>query len=634
MKNEQLNRKLAAVMATDMVGYSTRMEADEIGTLTLNNQNRIEVFEPLIEEFKGRVVKLMGDGLLAEFGSVIDAVNCAISIQNHLLALKPEDTDPDSPKYRIGINLGDVIQQNDDLFGDGVNIAARLEQLADPGGICISGTVYDHLKSNVKARYESLGEVKVKNLSQPVRVYKVLTRSDQSRLHVPRSRLSKSPIRPLAAFLILSVVLGVGAVWWSSTNTKFEPVNPASMDLKLPEKPSIAVLPFSNLSESQDQEYFADGITEDLITDLSKVSGLFVIARNSAFAYEGQQIDIREVARDLGVRYVLEGSVRRAAARVRINAQLADATTGGQIWADRYDGEAGDIFSLQDEVTRQIVSVLAVQLTQDEEAKFSRRSTTNADAYDAFLLGWEQYLRQSPESLKAAIEHFERAIEIDPEYGRAYAALAATYWQASRRFWQAEFGLRTVHDARIKAEQMLEAAEVDPTPLMYQVSASMLSQQGWHERALAAGAQAIGMDPNDADSYIALAGALSLAGKPEEAEKLVRKAIRLNPYYPPHYLYQLGLAEFGLGNFEQAAVALEKAVKLNPDDRFSYRILLATYGHLKRYAEIGRIIKATNRSWLGLDPLTIRATIFWFPFQEPVDRNRLISGLREAGLPE
>jgi adenylate cyclase len=634
MNDTRLNRKLAAVMAADMVGYSKRMEADEAGTLALTNQIRVEVFEPLIEEFNGRLIKLMGDGLLAEFGSVVDAVNCAISIQNSLPELTLEDTNSDSPQYRIGINLGDVIQENGDLFGDGVNIAARLEQLAEPGGICISGTVYDHLKSNVKADYQSLGEVQVKNLSQPVRAYQVLTRSDQSRLNVRYSRLGKSPVRPLSAFLVLLVVLGVGAISWSSINNQFEPVNPTSMDLELPDRPSIAVLPFANLSDDQDQEYFADGITDDLITDLSKVSGLFVIARNSAFVYERQQGDVRQVAKDLGVRYVLEGSVRRANAKVRINAQLADATTGGQIWADRYDGEASDIFSLQDEVTRQIVSVLAVQLTQDEEAKVMRRSTSSADAYDAFLLGWEGYLRQTPESLQAAIGSFEEAVEIDPNYGRAYAALAAAYWQISRRFWHAEFDFRTPHDARLKAEEMLKAAEADPSALMYQVSTSMLSQQGWHERALAAGAQAIGIDPNDADSYIALAGALNLAGKPEEAEKLVEKAMRLNPYYPQHYLYQLGLAEFGLGNFRDAATALEKAITLNPDDRFAYRVLIAAYGHLNQSDKIERIIETANKSWLGHDPLTIRATIFWFPFQEAADRDRFINGLRAAGLPE
>jgi tetratricopeptide (TPR) repeat protein len=319
---------------------------------------------------------------------------------------------------------------------------------------------------------------------------------------------------------------------------------------------------------------------------------------------------------------------------VRINAQLIDATTGGHIWAERYDGSIGDVFGLQDQVTRQIVGMLAVQLTQREAAQMTLVETVSTDAYDAFLKGWEQYQRQAPESLKAAIGHFERAIRLDPDYARAHAALAAAYWQVARRFWHGQFGYRSVHGARVKAEELLARAQRSPTALSHQVATAMLSQQGRHTEAIAEGGKAIGVDPNDADSYLALAGALSLAGNPGEALRLVRKAMRLNPHFPPHYLYELGLAEFGSDNYAAAAEALERATALNPQDRWSFRLLIAAYGHLGRRADAERILDSTSRNWRGYDPLTVRAADYWYPYKEAADRGRLAEGLRAANVPE
>ena len=321
-----------------------------------------------------------------------------------------------------------------------------------------------------------------------------------------------------------------------------------------------------------------------------------MIARNSVFTYKGRTVKIREVAEDLGVRYVLEGSVRRVGGQVRINAQLIDATTGGHLWADRYDGSLSDVFGLQDQVTGQIVTKLAVQLTADEQQQIAEVETASTEAYDAFLQGWELYQQQTPAGLKAAVGHFERAIELDPDYARAHAALAAVYWQAFRRYWHDEFGYRSVHESRARAELLVANTRLKPTALKHQVAAAMLSQQSRHTEALAEGGKAIGIDPNDPDSYIALAGALSLAGSPDEALKLIRKAMRLNPHFPPHYLYELGLAEFGMGNYGAAADALEQATKLNPQDRWSFRLLIAAYGHLGRSEDAARLLDQGHSS--------------------------------------
>jgi TolB-like protein len=395
------------------------------------------------------------------------------------------------------------------------------------------------------------------------------------------------------------------------------------------------VLPFSNLSDDKAQEYFSDGITDDVINDLSKVAGLFVVARNSTFTFKNTAVDVRKAAADLGVRYVVEGSVRRAMDRIRINVRLVDAVSGGQLWADRYEGEMGEVFGLQDDIAGKITRTLAVQLTSKEQGQIAAKRTENPAAYDEFLKGWNKYLQQNPKAAREAIGHFEQAIKIEPSYSRAYAALAATYWQIARRQWQEErFGLRSVHDARLKAEEFITKAQQSPTSLSHQVAAAILSQQGMHNEAIKEGERAVSMDPNDADSYVALAGALSLAGVPGKAFELILHGMRLNPFSPPYYFYELGLAQFGLGQFENAAASLERAIALNPDDRWSYRVLLAAYGHLGRKADAERIYSLAEKNRQGLDPLSIRGTAFWYPFKEPADWERMAMGLKLANVPD
>lgn len=405
-------------------------------------------------------------------------------------------------------------------------------------------------------------------------------------------------------------------------------------------KPSIAVLPFTNLSGDSEQDYLADGITEDIITALARLSWLFVIARHSTFVYKGRGVDVRQVGRELGVRYVLEGSVRRGGSEVRVNAQLIDATTGGHVWADRYDGDMDNIFGLQDRVTRSVVAALAVELTSDDRQRVARRGTSNAQAYDVFLKGWQHYLRQTPEDFRAAIGYFKKAVDLDPQYPRAYAALAAAHWEASRRLWDIALGLRRHHDAQFAAEQFLEKAMRDPTPLAHEVSSAMLLHAHQHEAAVDEARKAIAADPNDADAYVALSAALSFSGKGREALKQIERASRLNPHFPSHYVYQRGLAQFVAADYGAAAESLEQSLSINSDDYWSQRLVLATYGLLGRKEKTGPLLEEIKRARQGrgwtiyLDPPTIKAIAYWYPFAREADAEKFAEGLRRAGVPD
>jgi len=630
-----MERRLAAILVADMVGYSRLMSADEAGTLTRLQAHLTEVIEPGIAEYRGRIVTTTGDGLLAEFPRVVDALRCAANIQLATADREAGRRAETRIAYRIGINLGDIIGEGDDIFGDGVNIAARLEGLAEPGGICVSRTVYNHVKGKVASGFEDLGEHQVKNIPEPLHVFRVQMEPEAAGVvhgKAPRSATWKW-IGAASVAAVLAAAAGLG-FWFEPWRERVEPAAVERMAYPLPDKPSIAVLPFANMSDDPSQAYFADGMTEDLITDLSKVSGLFVIARNSTFAYKGKAVTVRQVAEDLGVRYVLEGSVRKVGDQVRINAQLIDATTGGHLWAERYDGSLSDVFGLQDEVTRKIVTVLAVQLTAGEEKQVARKETEVPEAYDAFLQGWQHYLRQNPENFRKAISYFEKAVELDPQYARAYAALAATYWQSWKRFWFKSVGIQRWHNVRVQAEKFLEKANLRPTSLTHQLAADMLSHEQRYGEAIAEAERAIALDPNDADGYIALASTLSLAGQPSKARQLIDRAMRLNPYYPPSYLYHLGLAQFSMEQFDQAAATLERATALNPDDRWSFRLLLATYGFLDRSEEAAGVLETVDKKWFGMDPLTVRTAAFWHPFKETADAERLAEGLRRAGVPD
>lgn len=632
MSGTDLRKRLMAIFVADVAGYSRLMAGDELATVASLDAAR-SIFRTQIESHQGRVIDMAGDSVLAVFETAAGAVTAALAIQQDLAAVSSSTPEERRMRFRIGVHLGDVIEKGDGtVYGDGVNIAARLEGLAQPGGITVSEAVRGLLRGKVSAIFEDQGEQTVKNISEPVRAYAVRLNPEGKSSATVAPAIRRRPMRRLA---IVAAVIA----WLTPWRSKIERGPEVQTALSLPSKPSVAVLPFENMSGDPEQAYFADGMTEDLITDLSKVAGLFVIARNSTFAYKGKSRDVREIAKTLGVRYVLEGSVRRSGAEIRVNAQLIDATTGGHVWADRYDGDMKNVFGLQDKVTRNVVTALAVELTKDDRERVARRGTENAQAYDVFLKGWQHYLRQTPEDFRAAIDYFKKTIDLDPNYGRAYAALAATYWETYTRYWGLALGMSGQHDARVQAEQFLEKAMREPTPLAHQVASAMLLHSQQHDEAIAEAKLAIAGDPNDADGYVALAGALSFTGKAREALELVERAIRLNPHYPPHYLYQLGLAQFSMNRLDDAAASLQRALALNRDDHWSQRLLLATYGLLGRRADAAKLLDAIKgRDQRGLhasrDPLTVTAITFWHPFANRADAERFADGLRKAGVPE
>jgi len=643
MTTQEIKRKLVAILSADVKGYSRLMGEDEVGTIRTLNIYK-ELMANFIQQNHGRVVDAPGDNVLAEFVSVVDAVRCAAEIQKELKTRNANLPENRKMEFRIGVNLGDVVEDGEQILGDGINIAARLESLSDAGGICISGTVFDHVRNKLDYGYKYLGEQTVKNIALPIRIYKILLEPQTAGSVIDEKKAKPKQWRRATIGLVIVVIVALAAVaiwqlYFRPTRPPVEVASREKMAYPLPDKPSIAVLPFVNMGGDPEQAYFADGMTEDLITDLSKVAGLFVIARNSTFVYKGKATDVREVAKTLGVRYVLEGSVRRSGAEVRVNAQLIDATTGGHVWADRYDGDLKNIFAFQDKVTHNVVAALAVELTKDDRERVAHRGTENAQAYDVFLKGWQHYLRQTPEDFRAAIVQFKKAAELDPKYGRAYAALAATYWEAYTRYWDVALGFSRGRETHFQAEQFLAKAMRDPTPLAHQVASAMLLHTQQHDEAIAEAKRAIASDPNDADGYVALANALSFTGRASEALELVERAIRLNPHYPPYYLYQLGLARFCMKRLDEAATSLERALALHHDDYWSQRLLLATYGLLGRRADAAKLLETIKRNEkrggiASMDPLTIRASTYWYPFAERADAERLAEGLRKAGLPE
>jgi adenylate cyclase len=623
-------------LAADVVGYSALMERDEAGTFDRLKTHRKELFEPEIKTHRGRVFKLMGDGLLAEFASVVDAVQCAVALQRNLTIRNSRVPPEQRINVRIGINLGDVIIDGRDRHGEGVNIAARIEQLAEPGGICVSQSVVDQLSNKLPVGFASLGEHQVKNITKPVQVYAVMLDGTTK----PRAAIKifsvKSRASPIVAAVFVVILLGTLA-WLQPWGRDNAAVN--RMALPLPDKPSIAVLPFDYLGGDPEHAYFADGMTEDLITDLAKLSGVFVIARNSTWTYKGKPVKVQQVAEELGVRYVLEGSVRREGDQVRINAQLIDAVGGQHLWANRYDGSANEVLAFQDEVIRQIVSGLAVKLTSDEQTQVMEAETKVPQAYDAFLQGWDLYHRETKEDTVKAIPFFEQAIKLDPGYGRAHAGLAAVYWRIVSLYWQPAVGIE-YERAYAGLKDSLSRALENPTSLAYAISAELLARQGNSEEALAQIDRALMLSPNEANTLISRARILNAAGRAEEAETAVRSAMRLNPHYESDYLTVLGQALLHQERYVEAASFIERAVKRQPDEDQHYVTLAIIYGHLGRTEDARTAVTRYNTmaakgAWA---PLTVQEVGYWwygniFDYDETY-RAGLWEGLRKAGVPE
>lgn len=635
MGADHAERRLVAILAADIVGYSRLIEADEAGTLAAMKALRSEAFDPLIAEYHGRIVKLMGDGLIVEFGSVVEAVACAVALQKEVAARQTDVPSDRRLLFRMGINLGDVVVEGDDLLGDGVNVAARLEQLCDSGGLFISGTAYDHLQGKLELPLEFIGEEHVKNIARPVRTYRVRFEGSAPNRQFKIRHFRKWGIAATVALLLLAAA---PVIWSSPWKTGVEPASVARMAFPLPDAPSIAVLPFDNLSSDPQQVYFADGMTEDLITDLSKLSGIFVIARNSTFAYKGKPTKIQQVAEDLGVRYVLEGSVQRQGDQVRINAQLIDALGGHHLWADRYDGAMSDIFTLQDKVVGQIVSALTVEFTTAERAEAEQVETEDTQAYDALLQGWDHLRRDSEDETLKAIPLFEKAIEIDPDYSRAHAALAAANWRIAVSNWEsANLGFQKAMD---RVDQHLALAMRKPNALAYAISAEVLARQGHYDEAFAKISRAMELDPNDPENHISTARILNATGRAPEAERVVRQALRLDPQYPPSYLRVLAISQFHQEKYENGIESLERLVTRQSDVAEDYATLVSSFGHLGRTDGVQANIEKYNALAVpaGYSPLTVQE-LGWYWYGDIFNydrtyRDRLKEGLSKAGVPE
>ena len=591
-----MTRKLAAILSADVVGYSRLMGEDEEATIRTVTAYR-DVMAALVRQHRGRVVDAPGDNLLAEFASVLDAVQCAIAIQRELHARNTALPPPRRMQFRLGLNLGDVIPDGERIYGDGVNIAARLEGLAEPGGICISGTVYDQVATKLPLMYKFLGQQAVKNIARPVRAYRVQAVSGPAdRKGRLRNRCGARLSPKVAVWLVgLLLVLGGGVASWRLF------VHP-SLLTPWPAKPSIAVLPFVNMSGDPEQEYFSDGMTEDLITELSTLSGLFVIARNSVFTYKGKAVKPDQVSRELGVRYMLEGSVRKAHNRMRITAQLVDTTTGYHLWAQNYDRDFHDIFAVQEEIARRITRALAVRLTMQEDKHMGGSYTSSEVAWEYFMRGAELYRRFTPKDNADARALFEKAIDLDPQFARAYAILAATHRQDSNGRWSQDPASSEDLAYRMASKAVeLARRELEPKPSLPYA----LEQMGWvllyreqHQEALQAAEEAVQRNPNYADGYALWAHVLIYVGQPEEALRKSQEAINLNPIYPFFYDYHRGQAHYvwgvltsgqdpnaSRGHFEEAERHLREALGKNDNFRPARSYLVAVLSELGRQDE-------------------------------------------------
>jgi adenylate cyclase len=592
-----MERKLAAIFSTDVAGYSRLMGDDEEVTIRTLTTYRA-VLSSLIQQYRGRVVDSPGDNLLAEFASVVDAVRCAVEIQHELKTKNAELPEHRQMQFRIGINLGDVIVEGERLYGDGVNIAARLESLAVPGGICISGTVYDHVENKLALNYDYQGEQTVKNIAKPVRTYRVVmdeagsqqgeeaanqkSKGKNQRAKIEnregRAGLARRKGAMVAAaglLLIAGVVATIRSVPFSIFRTPQSEIRNEAKPppLPLPNKPSIVVLPFVNMSKDPDQEYFSDGLTETLTGDLSKISSLFVIARNSAFTYKGKAVKVQDVGREMGVRYVLEGSVLKAGDQVRITTQLIEATTGYHLWTQRYDRPLQDILTLHDEIVQKIVTTLKLQLTLQEQGYIVRKHTDNLEAYDAFLRGQGYHYRYTKEANIQGRQMFEKAVALDPQYAEAYAWLGLTYHAEWILHWSAD--LQTLERALALAQQAL--ALDDTLPIAHSLLSYVYVQKQQYDQALAAGERAIALDPNQADRYAGQAHVLYIAGRPEEALQSVEQAMRLNPRSPPWYLAYVGVAYRMTGRYAEAIATLKEIISRDPNFIYAHLHLASSY---------------------------------------------------------
>jgi adenylate cyclase len=580
-------RRFTAILAADVAGYSRLMGADEEGTHERLKSHLRELIDPKITEHRGRTVKNTGDGLLAEFASVVDAVRCAVEVQRGMIDREPEVPEERRIRFRIGVNLGDVIAEEHDIFGDGVNVAARLEALAEPGGICVSRVVRDQVRDRLDFLFEDMGEQQVKNIARPVRVYQVRD----------RAVLIKQPL----------------------------PTSP--QQLPLPDKPSIAVLPFTNMSGDPEQGYFADGIAEDIITALSRYPSLFVIARNSSFAYRDRMVDVKQVGRELGVRYVLEGSVRRVDNRIRVTAQLVDAESSNHVLAERYDRQLADIFAVQDEITEAVTIAITPAIADAEQQRAMRKPPASLDAWAAYQRGLWHLSKVTAADNALAQKFFQQAVDLDPSFAGGYKGLSVV--QSKEPDYEGRGLPETLRSAEALARRAvaLDGADAEARSLL----ATTLRRRGDYEGGLAEAARALTLSPNLAGAHYAMGANLISSGRPKEGIAAIERSIRLDPRQAAARLNQIALALYYSGEYQAAVEAANRAIRSYPNYPNAYRWLAAALGQLGHIEEAKRALERAIAIAPAAFDMYVRERV---PWMRPEDHAHMLDGLRKAGMSE
>jgi len=682
MTTQEVKRKLTAILSADVKGYSRLMGEDEKGTVRTLNAYK-EVMANLIQQHRGRVVDAVGDNVLAEFASVVDAVECGVEIQKELKTRNGELPENRRMEFRIGVNLGDVIEEGEQIYGDGVNIAARLESLSEVGGICISGTAFDQVENKISLGYQYLGEQTVKNIAKPVRVYRVLMGPEAAGKVIGEKKAKpRQWWRAAISSVVVAILIIAAMVIWklytppapqpevppkekitvaqpekpsatvpippapSAEPAPKEKVTPSPekvakptppppkievaskerMAFPLPDKPSIAVLPFVNMSGDKEQEYFSDGLTEDIITALSKTPKMFVIARNSTFSYKGKSVKVQQVSEELGVRYVLEGSFRKAGDRVRIMAQLIDALTGHHLWAERYDRDLKNIFAVQDEITKNIITAMQVKLTEGEWARVYAKGTNNLDAYLKVMESIWIRAQTSKENVLKAQQLAEEAIALDSNYAYAYSALAlthmATVWLGITKSPQES--LKSAIELCQKAISLDDSLAIAHVILGY-----MLMMTRDYDKAIAQGEKAMTLEPNSADILHWHAAILFYSARVDESIPLFRQALRLNPMPPNVYYRHFGAALRHSEQYDEAIALLKKAIAREPNDLIAYIALTSAFEMAGRMEEA----RAAAKEILRINPrFSVERYEQTYPFKDKVAKDRIIDALRKAGL--
>ena len=626
-----MDRRLAAILAADVVGYSRLIGQDEEGTLLALKAVQDEVIAPRIAQHKGRIFKLVGDGVLAEFASVVEAVRCAIALQEAMAARDLEKTEVRRIRYRIGINLGDVVAESDDLFGDGVNVAARLEGLADPGGICVNEGVRNEVRDRLAIAFEDMGEIAVKNIARPVHAFRV--RLDGAPRMPVRSKLATHPATGRLAVAAVVVALAAAAtsgLWWRPWQGQTVIATTQPLCVAVPDKPSVAVLPFANLSAQPDQAFFAEGLGDDLITELSHVAALFVIDRSSLANYRDKPARPQQAACDLGVAYLLQGSVQRAGGRLRINVQLVEGASGNHLWAERYDRDAGDVFAVQDDVIGRIVSALEVKLTTGERQHIARIPTQNLEAYDYYLRAETENLYKADfRALFRALDFYRKAIALDPGFAEAHAGVA----RAAVEAWRLDYSQvmppaiarKTAYDEAGRAL----ALDSGNARAYAALAVLQLGDRRFAE-AIESGRKAVSLNPNDAEAAANLAVVLAFSGEPAEAVAAIEQAQRLNPAPPPGFRLFAGMVFYIARQYDRAIAELEPVRAAWPTSDTAHEFLAAAYARSGKPdlagQEVATMAKTSPNQSLSIDRL------LYDYFKREEDLAHLLDGLKLAGL--